>query len=78
MYIFRYSSDIFENRTYVTNTKLSLISFENKHINIIKTLSVGKAHSHDNISTKMLKICDSAIISWYLEKIKYLPNLQIR
>ena len=65
MYIFRYSSDIFENRTYVTNTKLikELISFENKHINIIKTLSVGKAHSHDNISTKMLKICDSAIIS---------------
>ena len=57
------SSDIFENQTYVRNTKLSLINFENKHINTIKTLSVDKAHSYDNISTRMFKICDTAIVS---------------
>ena len=42
------SSKIPENQTYITNTKLSLIKFENKDIiNIIRSLSVGKTHGHD-------------------------------
>ena len=57
------SSKILESQTYLTNTKLSSIIFENKGIiNIIRSLSGGKAHGHDNISNRMLKICDSAII----------------
>ena len=57
------SSKIPENQTYVTNTKLSSIKFENKDIiNIIRSLSVGKAHVHDNISIKMLNIYDSTIV----------------
>ena len=28
---------------------------------MIRSLSVGKAHGHDNVSIRMLKICDSAI-----------------
>ena len=31
-------------------------------INIIRSLDVDKAHGHDNISIRMLKICDSAIV----------------
>ena len=31
-------------------------------MNIIRSLSVRKAHGHDNISIKMLKICDSAFV----------------
>ena len=57
------NSKIAENQTYVTNTKRSSIEFENKDIvNIIKSLSVGKAHGHDKISIIKLKIFDSAIV----------------
>ena len=52
------SSKIPESQTYITNTKLSSIKFENKNIiNIIRSLSVGKTHGHDNIFIRMLKIC---------------------
>ena len=41
------SSKIPENHTYITNTKFCSIKFENKDIlNIIRPLSVGKAHDH--------------------------------
>ena len=57
------NSKIPENQTYTTNTKLSFIKFENKDIiNIIRSLNVDKAHGHDNISIRMLKICDTAIV----------------
>ena len=56
------SSKILNNQTYLINTKLSSIKFENKNINIKRSLSVGKTHSHDNISIRMLKICDYAIV----------------
>ena len=56
------SSKIPESQTYITNTKLSSVKFEDKYIIIIRSLSVGKVHGHDNISTRMLKICDSAIV----------------
>ena len=57
------NSKIPKNQTYTTNTKLSWIKFENKDIiNIIRSLNVDKAHDHDNISIRMLKICDNAIV----------------
>ena len=31
-------------------------------INIIKSLNEDKVHGHDNISIRMLKICDTAIV----------------
>ena len=37
------SSKIPKNQTYITNTRLSSIKFENKDINIIRSLSVGKS-----------------------------------
>ena len=57
------NSKIPENQTYKTNTKLSLIKFMNKDIiNIIRSLNEDKAHGYDNISIRMLKICDTAIV----------------
>ena len=47
-------SKISENQIYITNTKLSSIKFQDKDINIIRSLSAGKAHDHDNISVGML------------------------
>ena len=57
------NSKTLENQTYTTNTKLSLIKFENKDIiNIIRSLNVKKVHGHDNISIRILKTCDTAIV----------------
>ena len=52
-----------ENQTYVTNTKFSSVKFEDTEIiNIIRSLNVSKAYGHDDISIRMLQICDSAIV----------------
>ena len=48
-----------ENQTYTTNTKLSSLKFENKDINIIRSII---DNDHDNISTRILKICDAATV----------------
>ena len=56
------NSKIPENQTYKTNTKLPLIKFMNKDTNIIRSLNEDKAHGHDNISIRMLKVCDTAIV----------------
>ena len=51
------------NQTYITNTKLSAIKLENKHIiNIIRPLSVSKAHDHITFSIRLLKLCHSVIV----------------
>ena len=48
---------------YMANVKISSIKFENKDIiNVIKALDPCKAHGYDDISLRMLKICDSAIV----------------
>ena len=57
------SCKIPKSPTYITGTKLSSIKVDNKgFINKIRSLSVGKAHDHDNISVRILKIYDSAIV----------------
>ena len=52
-----------EIQSYVANTKLPSVKFESQVINnIIRSLYVNKAHSHDNVSIRMLEICGSAIV----------------
>ena len=52
-----------ENQTYITETKLSSSDNEHKDIyKIIKTLNINKAHGHDDISIRMLKLCDKSIV----------------
>ena len=47
---------------YLTNNRLSSVTFSQGDIvKIIQNLDSGKAHGHDNISRRMLKICGSAI-----------------
>ena len=59
---------IIKNQTYIANTKLSSIKFENKDIiNIITSSRVSMIvllidHGYYNISITMLKVCDSAIV----------------
>ena len=48
----------------MTNAKICSIKFENKDIiNVIKALDPCKAHGYDDISIRMLKIYDSAILN---------------
>ena len=57
------NSKIPGSQTYITDSKLSSLQFEDKDIiKIIRSLNTNKAHGHDNISIRMLKICDLAII----------------
>ena len=45
-----------------TNKRLSSVVFDYQHImKIIRALNINKAHGHDGISIKMIKICDSAL-----------------
>ena len=47
---------------YLTNNRLSSISFSQEDIaKKIQNLDSGKAHGHDSISIRMLKLCGSAI-----------------
>ena len=52
-----------ENQTYATDNRLSSLHFDDSDITkIIRSLDTAKAHGHDDISMRMLKIYDSAII----------------
>ena len=50
------------SQTYITESKLSSLQFEDKDIKIIKSLNINKAHGHDDILIRILKICDLPII----------------
>mgnify|MGYP001793799177 FL=1 len=56
-------SEIPENINYVTNKKLSTFLFDDDDVlKILRSLDINKAHGHDNISSRMLKICDQSIV----------------
>ena len=57
------NSKISETQTFITDNKLSSVQFEdNDIIKIIRSLNICKAHRHDDISIRMLKLCDLAIV----------------
>ena len=48
---------------FKTQSRLSSINFEKEDIlKIIRKLNVNKAHGHDNISIRMLKMCDYVLV----------------
>ena len=55
-------SSIPPNITFVTEQKLSTFEFcTNDIVKIIKSLDPNKAHGHDEISVRMIKLCASSI-----------------
>ena len=47
---------------FVTNERLSSIVFDDQDIiKIIRALNINKSHGHDDISIRMINICDSAL-----------------
>ena len=72
-----------ENQTSITETKLSSFDIEDEDIyKIIKTLVINKAHGRDEVSIRMLNLCDKSIVKPPLSIIfkncklrKSFPNL---
>ena len=72
------NSKIPEMQTFTTDNKLSPVQFEdNDIIKIIRSPNISKAHGHDNISIRMLKLCDLAIVRPPSLEIVRPPSLEI-
>ena len=51
------------NKIFMTQSRLSYINFnEDEILKIIRALNIHKAHGHDNISIRMIKICDKSLL----------------
>ena len=49
--------------TYNSKARLTSIKFDNNDIlKIIRSLNVNKAHGHDGISVRMIKMCDESLV----------------
>ena len=49
--------------TYNSAARLTSIKFDNNDIlKIIRSLNVNKAHGHDGISVRMIKMCDESLV----------------
>ena len=48
---------------FLTQSRLNSINFnEDEILKIIKALNIHKAHGHDDISIRMIKICDKSLL----------------
>ena len=69
MYFARQCTPIENDSSITTETNclcdatISAVDFEDQDIlKIIRALDINKAHGHDNISARVIKICDSSIV----------------
>ena len=59
----RYTSNLPTNQIYLTQSRLgSLDSNKGELLQIIRALNINKAHGYDNISIRMIKICDRSLL----------------
>ena len=51
------------NQTFLTQSWLTSLDFDEEEIlKIIRALIIHKAHGHDDISIRMIKICDKSLL----------------
>ena len=51
------------NQTFLTQSRLTSLDFsEEKILKTIRALNIHKAHGHDDISFRMIKICDKSLL----------------
>ena len=54
---------MFPDKSYKTASSLELITISGSDIlETNRSLDINKAHDHDDISVRMMKICDDAIV----------------
>ena len=50
------------NQRFLTQSRVTSLDFNEEHIlKIIRALNIHKAHGHDYISIRMIKICDKSL-----------------
>ena len=51
------------NQMFLTQSRLNSINFnEDEILKIIRALNIRKAHGHDGLSIRMIKICDKSLL----------------
>ena len=51
------------NQMFLTQSRLSSICFnEDEILKIVRALNINKAHGHDDISIRMIKICNKSLL----------------
>ena len=57
------NSSLPANQIFLTQSRLTSLDFdEDELLKIIRALNINKAHGHDGISIRMIKICDKSLI----------------
>ena len=57
------NSKLLDKITYNSAARLTSIKFDNNDIlKIIRSLNINKAHGHDDISVRMIKMCDESLV----------------
>ena len=63
MYTLKNNSVLPINQMFLTQSRLGTTDFnENEMLKIIRALNIHKAHGHDDISIRMIQICDRTLI----------------
>ena len=63
MYTLKIDSVFSINQMFLTQSRLGTLDFnENATLKIIRALNINKAHGHDDISIKMIQICDRTLL----------------
>ena len=70
------------NQTFLTQSRLTSLDFSEEEIlKIIRALNIHKAHGHDDISIRMIKICDKSLLKPLIflfqnsAKLSYFPDM---
>ena len=65
------------NQIFLTESRLSSLDFnEDGILKVIRALNISKAHGYDDISIRMIKICDKSLTK-SLFYLKIQPSLLI-
>ena len=57
------SSVLPQNQMFLTQSRVNCIDFNGGEIlKIVRALNIHKAHGHDDISIRMIKICDKSLV----------------
>ena len=71
------------NQTFLTQSRLTSLDFNEEEIlKIIRALNIHKAHGHDDISIRMIKICDKSLLKPLTllfqnsAKLSYYPDIR--
>ena len=54
--------DLPTNQIFLTQSRLVSLDFNEGELQIIRALNINKAHGHDDISIRMIKICDKSLL----------------